>query len=259
MERDKRTLLREQSAALDDATRKAVKKRIDAKTDQIKKHVSENDLTRHPERERLTKITDTRVHDVKVAPAKPAAKPRTPRKSKYDDEAYKKMTPEEQRRERARRRKLQKQDHDQPTPPEDKPAPPPEPELPPTPAPKVLDYEAVAKKRAEMDEVARRWHAATNDDDILREYNQWKRLDKQLDKMVEGFEETLYGPLKRIDPEPSDVARVNANPKFNTGGSAYQTNCQRVVSNYELRRRGYDVEAMPRTATNGLKDDEILA
>lgn len=36
----------------------------------------------------------------------------------------------------------------------------------------------------------------------------------------------------------------NSNPHFNEG-KAYQINCQKCVPTYEMRRRGYDVEAFP--------------
>ena len=46
---------------------------------------------------------------------------------------------------------------------------------------------------------------------------------------------------------PIDVAQAakETNPKFLTGGDPYTNNCQRCVQAYELRRRGYNVEAKP--------------
>ena len=38
----------------------------------------------------------------------------------------------------------------------------------------------------------------------------------------------------------------NTNPKYSTGQEEYCKNCQRCVNTYEARRRGYDVEALPR-------------
>lgn len=50
---------------------------------------------------------------------------------------------------------------------------------------------------------------------------------------------------KRGTPIPADKALAGANPMYTTGGMAYSENCQRCVQTYELRRRGYDVEAKP--------------
>lgn len=48
------------------------------------------------------------------------------------------------------------------------------------------------------------------------------------------------------------------NPNFSSGAE-FQNNCQRCVATYEMRRRGYDVEAQPAVVTsNGrlsIKDD----
>jgi SPP1 gp7 family putative phage head morphogenesis protein len=46
---------------------------------------------------------------------------------------------------------------------------------------------------------------------------------------------------------PFDIeeAAKGANPNFITGGKEYSVNCQRCVPTYELRRRGYNVEALP--------------
>lgn len=42
----------------------------------------------------------------------------------------------------------------------------------------------------------------------------------------------------------------DANPNYKTGGGQYRVNCQRCVQTYELRRRGYNVEAMPKPLRN---------
>lgn len=44
--------------------------------------------------------------------------------------------------------------------------------------------------------------------------------------------------------EPEEA--IQANPRYDEGGG-YKNNCQRCVPAYELRRRGYDVEALPNT------------
>ena len=47
-----------------------------------------------------------------------------------------------------------------------------------------------------------------------------------------------------------EEAAKNANPDYKTGGRQYHVNCQRCVQTYELRRRGYNVEAMPKPIKN---------
>ena len=51
-------------------------------------------------------------------------------------------------------------------------------------------------------------------------------------------------PIRRID------AVTHANPDY-WQGRGYQVNCQRCVPTFELRRRGYPVQAMPNLGTNG--------
>lgn len=53
-----------------------------------------------------------------------------------------------------------------------------------------------------------------------------------------------YGP--HIQMMEHDIKATN--PGFATKNMAYTENCQRCVSAYELRRRGYDVIAKPRLA-----------
>lgn len=45
-------------------------------------------------------------------------------------------------------------------------------------------------------------------------------------------------------------SRAWTNPNYDSGKWKYTNNCQRCVQAYELRRRGYDVEAMPRKRRN---------
>lgn len=53
--------------------------------------------------------------------------------------------------------------------------------------------------------------------------------------------------FKEIQGEHSVADDLKAtNPKYSTREKAYRENCQRCVSAYEARRRGYDVQAMPR-------------
>ena len=67
-------------------------------------------------------------------------------------------------------------------------------------------------------------------------------------------DETKKAALARIKndefvlPEKTRISRKEAlagtNPNYSSGRE-YQTNCQRCVPTYEMRRRGYDVEALP--------------
>lgn len=51
---------------------------------------------------------------------------------------------------------------------------------------------------------------------------------------------------------PMDIQKaLNANPNYSTG-KQYQVNCQRCVQAYERRRRGYDVEALPKPSQNNI-------
>jgi hypothetical protein len=47
--------------------------------------------------------------------------------------------------------------------------------------------------------------------------------------------------------ERIDQALAKVNPKYATGGHDYTHNCSNVVQAHELQRRGYDVQAGPRT------------
>lgn len=71
--------------------------------------------------------------------------------------------------------------------------------------------------------------------DLIQKKTQWK---SQLP--VLGGQGT---PLSIAD------ALKGANPKF-ARGTQYAVNCQRCVQTYELRRRGYDVEALPKPKKN---------
>ena len=56
--------------------------------------------------------------------------------------------------------------------------------------------------------------------------------------------------VKKGNPIGIDEARAKANPDYKSGLWEYRNNCQRCVQTYELRRRGYDVEAMPKKRKN---------
>lgn len=71
---------------------------------------------------------------------------------------------------------------------------------------------------------------------------------------------TKDDPLPRLTrlymPESSRESRARTNPNYGTKPT-YGVNCQRVVQNYELRRRGYDAQARPRDTP--LENHEIQA
>lgn len=71
--------------------------------------------------------------------------------------------------------------------------------------------------------------------DLIQQKNQWK---SQLP--VLGGQGT---PMSITD------ALKGANPNY-ASGTQYGVNCQRCVQTYELRRRGYDVEALPKPKKN---------
>ncbi len=61
------------------------------------------------------------------------------------------------------------------------------------------------------------------------------------------------GPWARIQGEHSQKEDLmKTNPHVNTGLPAWTENCQRCVPTYEMRRRGYDVEALPAKAMDHL-------
>ncbi|GBU22049.1 hypothetical protein R80B4_01952 [Fibrobacteres bacterium R8-0-B4] len=61
--------------------------------------------------------------------------------------------------------------------------------------------------------------------------------------------------LRRIEGEQSDKERLEAiNPHFVVQDKKYKTNCGNCVVANELRRKGYDVEAMP---GDGMRSAEL--
>lgn len=64
--------------------------------------------------------------------------------------------------------------------------------------------------------------------------------------LIEQLPETITEALgDRGAPKSVNDAMTKANPFFSQAYSEYSENCQRCVVAYELRRRGYDVEAQP--------------
>lgn len=82
---------------------------------------------------------------------------------------------------------------------------------------------------------------STNGEKILN--NIYDRDTINSGSMPSGFTPPKSWKLKSGNPDIiSDLK--NSNPHFNEG-KAYQINCQKCVPTYEMRRRGYDVEAFP--------------
>lgn len=108
-------------------------------------------------------------------------------------------------------------------------------------------------------------NAGVNKEEPVKIEEKPKSTPKKTDNKVESvFEQTAqkYG-IEHGKPMSIDKAdRKNANPKYQTlvNGSfrPYTSNCQTCVVAYELRKRGYDVEAKgvgvkPKSYTNGLQ------
>lgn len=74
--------------------------------------------------------------------------------------------------------------------------------------------------------------------DNLKKAQEIKRLDRARNKVIADMEQG-----KPMNFQQADGGAPN--PNFKKGGG-YITNCQTSVVAYELRRRGYDVEALPK-------------
>ena len=66
--------------------------------------------------------------------------------------------------------------------------------------------------------------------------------------MPDSIEKALK--VKKGQPISIGEARTGTNPNYKPGDWGYSHNCQRCVQTYELRRRGYAVEAMPKPKRN---------
>lgn len=69
-----------------------------------------------------------------------------------------------------------------------------------------------------------------------------KRAKPGVKKTQQSLEDYLNNGL--VSPLSPELSFSDANPNYDKGWE-YQENCQRCVWAYELRRRGYDVEALP--------------
>lgn len=66
-------------------------------------------------------------------------------------------------------------------------------------------------------------------------------------------------PLKDNMDATSDEDRKEINPNYNTGEYEYTNNCAYCTASWDLRRRGYDVEANPVPYPNPNTQEEILS
>lgn len=221
---------------------------------------------------------------------KPAPAPK-PKRTKYDDEAYQKMSPAEKKRERARRRRELKR-KEQAYRPEDRPktpAPAPEP-TPKKAVPKKAPKKAVPKKAKAKDSLDARMDSyfenipedkrVTSDQlvEITREftdslseaekhqlgnslYKMNKRVFMEADRRAFLHNNPIFEKKMKLRKlsrsETVADSRILVNPNRTQKGIAYRANCQRVAPSYEMRRRGYNVKAGPRTESNGLNDTRI--
>lgn len=79
---------------------------------------------------------------------------------------------------------------------------------------------------------------------ILKVKNELARRQNEENNTEEYSEFTKLTGIKRGSPMSFDEAnQMRANPNFNLGGQ-YRVNCQCCVVNYEMRRRGFDVQAV---------------
>lgn len=57
--------------------------------------------------------------------------------------------------------------------------------------------------------------------------------------------------------EMNPAVAVKANPRYGEKGGKYNTNCQKTVPTYELRRRGFNLEALPRDKNSHFFDNNL--
>jgi hypothetical protein len=76
-------------------------------------------------------------------------------------------------------------------------------------------------------------------------------LEKEPERDIPDVIEETLGVQRGEPIEPREALRLT-NRHFSDGRREYMVNCQRCVPTYELRRRGYNVEAMPAPKENSL-------
>ena len=172
--------------------------------------------------------------------------------TKYDDEAYRRMSPEEKKKERARRRREAAKKETAP-----KPVVKPEPPKP-EPDDRKIKYDDEAYRQMSPEEKKReraRRRAA------LRKEGQLPPSERQV-KVTRPKEKAVVPEPSKGEERGRAAAYAGTNPNYvdrRRGAEQYRVNCQRVVMAYELRRRGYNVEALgnPNPATTGLSNQAI--
>lgn len=74
---------------------------------------------------------------------------------------------------------------------------------------------------------------------------QLKDIIEEKEKSSDGEIEKILGIRKGEPMSHEQADEMRANPNYKTGEFKYMNNCQVCVLAYEMRRRGYDVEAAP--------------
>lgn len=114
----------------------------------------------------------------------------------------------------------------------------------------------VCREREELKEISRRLNLPESispadireADDALEKRLECRRPMDNISGRLEGHS---AGEMKESYDLKRDLEAVNPNYEL---GAQWQENCQRCVPAYELRRRGYDVTALPRIS--GEETDE---
>lgn len=90
------------------------------------------------------------------------------------------------------------------------------------------------------------YFSTTHKWDLLTEENKKQLEEKAKTKAVELANKYIDDNFTKIKGEHTiEQDLANVNPNYNDSSGYYKINCQRCSFAYELRRRGYDVEANP--------------
>lgn len=87
-------------------------------------------------------------------------------------------------------------------------------------------------------------------------YAGWRQMQKAFNAVPP--DNTGWKRKMRVFAETPSSAARKVNPNF-TKGVEWQENCQRCVPAYEMRRRGYDIQAKPAPIVNGAFPPDDLA
>lgn len=96
----------------------------------------------------------------------------------------------------------------------------------------------------------------------INEYikEQKKRIQKRADVLhtqnIAMIEDEL-GTYKMVPMSFDEADQLRANPMYPTGERPYRVNCQSCVVAYELRRQGFDVEALPNMEIVGSPQERL--